>query len=99
MTMQEKIQQAALIHAREHGGNIDVAVYHFGHGAQFAANEMAAAPDLLAENERLRKSQYTLICALRNLYDEQNGAPLEIRRDNWEAAMNNAKVALNLYEK
>jgi hypothetical protein len=32
--------------------------------------------------------------ALENLCDEQNGAPLETRRDQWQLAMDGAGLAL-----
>ena len=45
---------------------------------------------LRAEVERLR----VLRSALENLCDEQNGAPLETRRDQWQLAMDGAGLAL-----
>ena len=40
-----------------------------------------------------------LLCAcLRNLRDEQNGAPLELRRTQWQAAMDEALAALTKTE-
>jgi len=35
-----------------------------------------------------------LLEALENLCDEQNDAPLETRRDQWQAAMDKARAAL-----
>jgi len=52
------------------------------------ADLIASAPDLYAENAQLR-------AALQNLIDEQNGPPLETRRAQWEAAMNDAKAILS----
>jgi Lar family restriction alleviation protein len=40
-----------------------------------------------------------LVDALRDLYDEQNDAPLERRRPEWQAAMDNAIKVLEKYEK
>lgn len=40
-----------------------------------------------------------LLCAcLRDLVDEQNGAPLELRRKQWQAAMDEALAALDATE-
>ena len=52
---------------------------------QAEKNDNAA---LTAENAQLRT-------ALQNLLDEQNDAPLETRRAQWEVAMNEAKEALS----
>jgi hypothetical protein len=49
-----------------------------------------AEAELAAERERVR----VLRNALENLCDEQNGAPLETRRDQWEMVMNEARAAL-----
>ena len=45
---------------------------------------------LAAEREKVR----TLHSALQNLADEQNGAPLERRREQWQEAMDEACAAL-----
>jgi hypothetical protein len=45
---------------------------------------------LAAEREKVRM----LRAALENLCDEQNGAPLETRRDEWQLAMDEARAAL-----
>lgn len=39
-----------------------------------------------------------VVDALRALYDEQNGAPLETRRHHWEQAMEQAHQVLLKYE-
>ena len=40
-----------------------------------------------------------LLCrCLRGLVDEQNGAPLELRRKQWQAAMDEALAALDATE-
>lgn len=57
----------------------------FGDAAKFGMDWMYNA--MQAENERLRG-------ALQDLYDEQNGAPLERRRAEWEKAMLKARNAL-----
>ena len=46
---------------------------------------------LMAERDQLR-------ACLRDLVDEQNGAPLELRRTQWQAAMNEALAALDATE-
>lgn len=52
-----------------------------------------------SEIARLEAAINNLCIALRDLYDEQNDAPLERRRPQWEAAMKNAIETLKLYEK
>jgi hypothetical protein len=49
-----------------------------------------AEADLAAERAMVR----LLRSALENLCDEQNGAPLETRRDQWEMVMNDARAAI-----
>ncbi len=46
--------------------------------------------ELTAEREKVR----VLREALENLCDEQNGAPLETRRDQWQLAMDEARAAM-----
>ncbi len=46
--------------------------------------------ELAAEREKVK----TLGSALQNLCDEQNGAPLERRRGQWQMAMDEAGLAL-----
>jgi predicted nucleic acid-binding Zn-ribbon protein len=46
--------------------------------------------ELATERERVR----VLREALENLRDEQNGAPLETRRDQWQLAMDDAREAI-----
>ena len=58
--------------------------------------ERAACPvclvtTLTAERDQLR-------ACLRDLVDEQNGAPLELRRRQWQAAMDEALAALTKTE-
>ena len=47
--------------------------------------------ELTAERDQLR-------ACLRDLVDEQNGAPLELRRTHWQAAMDEALAALTKTE-
>ena len=49
-----------------------------------------AEAELAAEREKVR----LLRSALENLCDEQNGAPLETRRDQWQLAMDEARAAI-----
>jgi uncharacterized membrane protein len=49
-----------------------------------------AEAELAAEREKVR----VLREALENLCDEQNGAPLETRRDEWQLAMDEARAAI-----
>ena len=46
--------------------------------------------ELAAERQKVR----VLHSALQNLVDEQNGAPLERRREEWQEAMDEACAAL-----
>jgi len=50
----------------------------------------ALETELTVEREKVK----LLRSALENLADEQNGAPLETRRDEWQAAMDEACDAL-----
>jgi hypothetical protein len=61
-----------------------------GDVVRLTARAERADADLAAERERVR----VLRNALENLCDEQNGAPLETRRDQWEMVMNDARAAL-----
>ena len=49
---------------------------------------------LATEREKVR----VLRSALENLCDEQNGAPLETHRDQWQLAMDEARLALVVTE-
>ena len=46
-----------------------------------------------------KKEIEALVSALENLYSEQNGCPLERRRNQWEAAMKEAQTVLFKYTK
>jgi hypothetical protein len=54
----------------------------------------AAEAALATEREKVR----VLRSALENLCDEQNGAPLETHRDQWQLAMDEARLALVVTE-
>ena len=55
--------------------------------ASFAGNVHAERNQLRAELTAEREKVRLLRSALENLCDEQNGAPLETRRDQWQLAM------------
>lgn len=52
-----------------------------------------------AEIARLEAEKAEILDALRLLFDEQNDAPLEKRREQWEYAYKIAGVILKKYEK
>jgi hypothetical protein len=54
----------------------------------------AERDQLRAENATEREGVRVLRSALENLCDEQNGAPLETRRDQWQLAMDEARAAI-----
>jgi len=56
---------------------------------QLARADKAKA-ELAAEREKVRELRE----CLSNLVDEQNGAPLERRREQWQATMDEARAAL-----
>ena len=49
--------------------------------------------------KRMTKLEEALYTALQYLYDEQNGPPLEKRKDEWQEAMNIAKHAMRQFER
>lgn len=49
--------------------------------------------------EKLEKEKAELLEALNDLLDEQNDAPLETRRNEWESAMAKAREAIENAEK
>jgi hypothetical protein len=57
-------------------------------------NEFVGSAQLKAEREKVRM----LRSALENLRDEQNGAPLERSRGQWQMAMDEAGLALAVTE-
>jgi len=65
--------------------------YRAGNAASDMRDECAQLErELAAEREKVRMLRH----ALENLCDEQNGAPLETRRDQWQLAMDEARAAL-----
>ena len=54
---------------------------------------------LLAHIKGLEDRNAELLAALNDLLDEQNDAPLERRREEWEAAMEAARAAILKAEK
>lgn len=62
--------------------------------------------DQLIESQRLSDAAFheqfaraeELRACLQNLVDEQNGAPLERRREQWQATMDEARAALDAIE-
>ena len=66
--------------------------YTTGHAAIHQSQDHKQAQLLLWTREKqLREA----LRALRNLHDEQNGAPLERRRAQWETAMAEAAEVLD----
>lgn len=63
--------------------------------AVFDSGEVVAA--CLARD--LERDLNNALDALRQLHDEQNGAPLETRRKEWEAAMAYARTILTLHNR
>lgn len=51
------------------------------------------------EKSLLKAENNELLYALQLLYDEQNGAPLETRRAEWQKAMDAAQIALEKYDR
>ena len=47
----------------------------------------------------MTKLEEALYIALQYLYDEQNGPPLEKRKDEWQEAMNVAAYVMRQFEK
>ena len=75
----------ALTAERDHWQKIAVSASHEREHNANVAQALTAERDLL--------------CAcLRDLVDEQNGAPLELRRKQWQAAMDEALAALTKTE-
>lgn len=92
MNMQQIVTEGQRF-AEKHIGDKGSFFSGFVRGATWA-NEQNAA-----EIARLRAAVNDLCIALRDLHDEQNDAPLERRRHQWEAAMENAIETLKLYER
>jgi DNA repair ATPase RecN len=62
--------------------------------ASFAGNVHTRCNELRDELAAEREKVRMLRAALENLCDEQNGAPLETRRDQWQLAMDEARAAI-----
>lgn len=90
MLTNDQIEAAAIAHANKLADPNTFAhslpALSFMSGAQWA-------------NKQNAKAIEELVCALQLLCDEQNGAPLERRRAQWELAMEQAEIALKKYEK
>ena len=72
-------------------------------GEQMSAGQTARAlrecsQQLETELAALTAERDLLCRCLRGLVDEQNGAPLELRRKQWQAAMDEALAALDATE-
>lgn len=57
-------------------------------------HDLASADDV----DAVFRTMHALGHALQSLYDEQNDAPLETRRAQWERAMRSARNALRMYD-
>ena len=57
-------------------------------------NDQQRAKCPVCLNAKLTAERDLLCACLRDLVDEQNGAPLELRRKQWQAAMDEALAAL-----
>lgn len=97
MLTREQIIEMAETHKRSKWSQVefsaDDAARSFELGATWA-NEQNAA-----EIARLEAEKAEIMGALRLLFDEQNDAPLEKRREQWEYAYKIAGVILKKYEK
>jgi chromosome segregation ATPase len=60
------------------------------HAERYRLASLKLDAELTVEREKVR----VLRSALENLRDEQNGAPLETCRDQWQLAMNEARAAI-----
>ena len=84
-SQQLETELAALTAERDHWQKIAVSASHEREHNANVAQAMTAKRNLL--------------CAcLRDLVDEQNGAPLELRRKQWQASMDEALAALSATE-
>ena len=53
----------------------------------------------MERGKHMTKLEEALYTALQYLYDEQNGPPLEKRKDEWQEAMNVAAYVMRQFEK
>ena len=77
------------------GGDTAEAAWSFARKLESElAIETERATHYRDEWQKERAKVRTLHSALQNLADEQNGAPLERRREQWQATMDEARAAL-----
>ena len=81
----EEIQKAARVYTRQHLDKNDVIELAYLRGATWANDQN------VAEIEEL-------ICVLRMLFEEQNDAPNERRREQWQLAMNECRITLKKFD-
>ncbi|GAB4486596.1 MAG: hypothetical protein OHK0019_00530 [Saprospiraceae bacterium] len=94
MITKDDILQKSVSFAREVGtANLDFATYYFQHGAHWA-NEQNSV-EIAAKDAEIAE----VLGALRDLYDEQNGAPLIEREQHWQTAYDKAGELLKKYGK
>lgn len=92
MITQEQIEQQAVAATLNSDFGDDFTA-GFRDGAMWANKANAAG---IAE---LEAEKAELLTVLRMLYDEQNDAPLERRRAQWQLAMDECKITLQKLEK
>jgi len=83
---------AAVFAALTEAQNLESAIWESLKTAISERNQLIAEVEALKQS--IESGQRVLRSALQNLADEQNGAPLETRRDEWQAAMDEAHAAL-----
>ena len=81
----QEINQAARMHTRKFLDKNDTIEAAFIAGAHWANDKN------VAEIEEL-------ICVLRMLFEEQNDAPNERRREQWQLAMNECRITLKKFD-
>ncbi len=98
MNLQENIEyiRERCIDAIAKGSDMNSDNWRNGEGVFMSFNE---AIEIVNEIGRLRGEKATLLAALNDLLDEQNDAPLETRRKEWEAATVKARTAIENAEK
>jgi len=81
----EEIQKAARVYIRQYLDKNDVIELAYFCGAMWANDENAAEIE-------------ELVCVLRMLFEEQNDAPNERRREQWQLAMNECRITLQKFD-
>ncbi len=81
----QEINQAARLHARKFLDKNDTIEAAFIAGAHWANDQNVAKIE-------------ELICVLRMLFEEQNDAPNERRREQWQLAMNECRITLKKFD-